>query len=547
MNFADKVIREYLSDKDWRVNENSNASFSYPSLLNHLSSTCIAHYTLQSVYNKEIADAHQNGDIHIHDLGAGIIGYCSGYSLRDLLSMGFTGHGGRASAAPAKHFDTALGQICNFLCTLQTEWSGAQAFSSFDTLLAPFVRYDNLDYKAVKQNIQQWVFMMNIASRWGQCPFTNITLDWVPPKDLKDQNVIVGGEIKEEKYNDFQVEMDMINKAFLEIMLKGDRDGRVFTFPIPTYNITEDFTWDNENAKLLFELTSKYGLPTFQNFIGSDLDPSDTRSLCCRLRLDKRKLERKVGGLFGAGELVGSIGVCTINMVRLGYTCNTEEEFFSKLKELMIISKDSLEIKRQECIKNLEMGLMPYTKVYLNSFKNHFSTLGLIGMNEACLNLFNENIGSDKGQEFSIRVLEYMRDLCSEFQEETGNLYNLEATPAEGVCYRLAKIDKEKYPEIITAGHGEDIYYTNSTNLPVNYTDDIFEALDLQEKLQSIYTGGTIFHAFIGERIESAEQTGQLIKKICELYKIPYITISPTFSICPVHGYIAGEHHSCPL
>ncbi len=433
------------------------------------------------------------------------------------------------------------------MCTLQTEWAGAQAFSSFDTLLAPFVRDDKLTYREVKQSIQQFVFGLNIASRWGQTPFTNLTFDWVVPEDLKNTPVILGGEIQEGKYyGDYQSEMDVINKAFLEIMTSGDRDGRIFTFPIPTYNITEHFDWKTDNARLLFEVTGKYGLPYFQNFIKSDLNPCDVRSMCCRLQMDIRELRNKTGGLFGAGEQTGSIGVVTINLPRIGYLAKTEKEFFARLKNIMNMAKDSLEIKRKAVQKYLDNDLLPYTKIYLPTLKNHFSTIGLVGMNEACLNFMGCSIADKSGREFSLKVLDFMREIISGYQEETGHIYNLEATPAEGTSYRLAKIDKKKYSEIISAGDS-DCYYTNSSQLPVGYTDDLFEALDLQEALQQKYTGGTVFHGFIGERIEDSEQTAALVKKIAESYRIPYFTISPTFSICPVHGYIPGEHDECPM
>lgn len=541
-----ELVSSYIDQHDWRVNENSNAGYSYASLLNHVSGSVIAQYTLLNVYPKEIADAHKSGDFHLHDLSCGIVGYCAGWSLRQLLMEGFRGREGRASAAPARHFDTALGQIVNFMCTLQTEWAGAQAFSSFDTLLAPFIKEDNLNYKDVKQNLQQFVFGLNIASRWGQTPFTNLTFDWIVPEDLRDTPVIIGGEAKKNKYyGDYQKEMDILNKAFLEIMSRGDRDGRIFTFPIPTYNITRDFNWDSENAKLLFEVTGKYGLPYFQNFITSTLNPGDVRSMCCRLQMDIRELRNKTGGLFGAGEQTGSIGVVTINAPRLGFLAQNEKDFFSRLGNLMDLAKDSLEIKRKIVQRYLDGDLLPYTKIYLGTLSNHFSTIGLVGLNEACLNFLGCSIADKEGMEFSLKVLEFMRERISDYQEKTGHIYNLEATPAEGTSYRLARIDKNKYPEIICAGDSNP-YYTNSSWLPVGYTDDIFEALDLQEPLQEKYTGGTVFHCFIGERINDENQVAALVKRIAESYKIPYFTITPTFSICPVHGYIAGEHEECP-
>ncbi len=541
------LVAAYLDKNDWRVNENSNAGYSYASLLNHISGSIVANFTLENVYPKEIANAHINGDFHLHDLSCGIVGYCAGWSLRLLLVEGFRGKEGRASAKPAKHFDTALGQIVNFMCTLQTEWAGAQAFSSFDTMLAPFVREDSLSYIQVKQSIQQFIFALNIASRWGQTPFTNLTFDWVVPDDLKKNPIIVEGKIQENKYyEDYQKEMDMINRAFLEIMAEGDRDGRVFTFPIPTYNITKDFNWDSENAKLLFEVTGKYGLPYFQNFIKSDLNPGDVRSMCCRLQMDMRKLRNKTGGLFGAGEQTGSIGVVTINMPRIGYLAKSENEFFGILQNLMDMAKDSLEIKRKVVQKYLDDDLLPYTKIYLTTLKNHFSTIGLVGMNEACLNFLGCSIADQAGREFALNVLDFMRNRIADYQEETGHIYNLEATPAEGTSYRLSRIDKKKYPEIICSGDVE-YYYTNSSQLPVGYTHDIFEALDMQEELQQKYTGGTVFHGFIGERIDNCKQTALLVRKIAETYKIPYFTITPTFSICPIHGYISGEHQECPF
>ena len=542
-----ELMTSYLGHEDWRVNENSNAGYSYASLLNHVSGAVVANYTLANIYPAEIAEAHRSGDFHLHDLSCGIVGYCAGWSLRDLLTMGFQGTGGRASAAPAKHFDTALGQIVNFLCTLQTEWAGAQAFNSFDTLLAPFVRADQLDFKAVKQNMQQFIFGLNIASRWGQTPFTNLTFDWVVPEDLRDHPVIIGGVPHDTAtYKDYQAEMDIINRAFLEVMSEGDRDGRIFTFPIPTYNITPDFNWDSPNAKLLFEVTGKYGLPYFQNFINSDLRPGDVRSMCCRLQMDVRELRKKTGGLFGAGEQTGSIGVVTINMPRIGYLSKDEKEFFARLDRLIQMAGESLEIKRKVVQKHLDNDLLPYTKTYLPTLEHHFSTIGLVGMNEACLNFLGCSICDEEGRTFAARVLDHMKAKIQDLQEATGHIYNLEATPAEGTSFRLARLDRKRYPEIICSGDSTP-YYTNSTQLPVGYTDDLFEALDLQAPLQSRYTGGTVFHAFIGERITDPKLTASLVKRIATNYRIPYFTLTPTFSICPVHGYIPGEHESCPL
>ena len=541
------LVADYLDREDWRVNENSNAGFSYASLLNHVSGSVVAHYTLENVYSRDIAEAHSSGDMHLHDLSCGIVGYCAGWSLRQLLQEGFKGSCGRASASPAKHFDTALGQIVNFLSTLQTEWAGAQAFSSFDTLLAPFVREDKLTYRQIKQSIQQFVFGLNIASRWGQTPFTNLTFDWMVPEDLKDNPVIIGGELQEGKYyRDYQEEMNLINKAFLEVMSQGDRDGRIFTFPIPTYNITEDFDWESDNAKLLFEVTGKYGLPYFQNFINSELNPGDVRSMCCRLQMDVRELRNKTGGLFGAGEQTGSIGVVTINLPRIGYIAKNEKEFFARLNNLMILGMESLETKRKVVQRYLEGDLLPYTKTYLPDLSNHFSTIGLVGMNEACLNFLGCSICDEEGNAFALKVLDFMRNKLQDFQETTGHIYNLEATPAEGTSFRLARLDRKRFQDIICAGDTNP-YYTNSSQLPVGYTDDLFEALDLQDPLQAMYTGGTVFHGFIGERIEDPEQVANLVKRVASNYRLPYFTITPSFSICPVHGYIPGEHAECPL
>ncbi len=543
---VDKIMDGYLGRTDWRVKENSNSDYSLSGLLMHAAGSVVANYVLTKIYPKEIADAHRNGDFHIHDLSLGIAGYCAGWSLKQLLMEGFNGVPGKVASTPPRHLETALGQMVNFLGTLQNEWAGAMAFSSFDTYLAPFVRVDNLSYREVKQAIQQFVFSLNVASRWGgQTPFTNITLDWVPPEDLRDEPAIVGGELMDFTYGELQEEMDMINRAFLEVMMEGDANGRPFTFPIPTYNITKDFNWDTENANLLFKMTAKYGLPYFQNFINSDLKPGDVRSMCCRLQLDLRELKKKTGGLFGSGESTGSIGVVTINMPRIGYLSKTKEEFFERLSRLMDLAKESLEIKRKVVQKNMENGLLPYTKRYLGTLENHFSTIGLVGMNEALLNFMGVDIGSEEGRKFALEVLDFMRERIKQYQEETGHIYNLEATPAEGTSYRLARIDKEKYPDIITAGD-EEPYYTNSTLLPVNYTEDIFEALDLQDELQTKYTGGTVFHGFLGEELQDVETCKLLVRRIAENYRLPYFTITPTFSICPEHGYIAGEHFECP-
>ncbi len=543
---VDKVMDGYLDQLDWRVNENSNSGYSLSGLLMHAAGSVVANYTLTKVYPKEVAEAHRNGDFHIHDLSMGIAGYCAGWSLKQLLSEGFNGVEGKIASSPPKHLETAVGQMVNFLGTLQNEWAGAMAFSSFDTYLAPFVRADNLSYAQIKQAIQQFVFNLNVASRWGgQTPFTNITLDWTVPPDMKDEPAIIGGELMEFTYGDLQKEMDLINRAFIEVMVEGDASGRPFTFPIPTYNITEDFNWDSENATLLFDMTAKYGLPYFQNFINSDLDPGDVRSMCCRLQLNLKELKAKTGGLFGSGESTGSIGVVTINMPRIGYLSGSKEEFFEMLGHLMDLAKNSLEIKRKVVERNLENGLLPYTKRYLGHFNNHFSTIGLVGMNEALLNFMEKDIGSEEGRQFAVEVLDFMRKKLERYQEETGHIYNLEATPAEGTSYRLAKIDREEYPDIITAGIDEP-YYTNSTQLPVNYTDDIFEALDLQDGLQTLYTGGTVLHGFLGEALDNAETCKLLVRRIAENYRLPYYTVSPTFSICKTHGYISGEHFKCP-
>jgi len=554
------LVDQYLNRLDWQVNENSNMSFSLQGLNNYISSEISKIYWLNRIYPKEIRQAHLNGDFHIHDLGTLSV-YCVGWDLIDLLRYGFKGaDSGKVESKPAKHFRSALGQVVNFFYTLQGEAAGAQAFSNFDTLLAPFIRYDGLSYKDVKQAMQEFLFNVNVPTRVGfQTPFTNITLDLTPPKHLANQPVVIGGEFQDAVYGDFQKEMDMLNKAFLEVMLEGDAKGRPFTFPIPTYNITEDFDWDNENMELLWEITAKYGIPYFSNFINSDMKPEDVRSMCCRLRINTQKLERKGGGLFGANPKTGSIGVVTINLPRLGYLCHSEEEFLEALAKMMDLAKNSLEIKRKVLERFTEQGLYPYTKFYLkdirNTFggywKNHFSTIGLIGMNEACLNLLGTDIGTEKGHRFAKKVLDFMRDRLIQYQEETSNNYNLEATPAEGTSYRLAKIDKEKYPDIICANEpqwkeGAEPFYTNSTQLPVNYTDDIFEALDLQDELQTKYTGGTVMHLFVGERISDPSTVKLLVKRICEQYRLPYFTITPTFSICPNHGYLSGEHHQCP-
>lgn len=553
------MVDEYLSKLDWEVKENSNMSYSIQGLNNYISSNISKGYWLNKIYSQDIRTAHQNGEIHIHDLNL-LSGYCVGWDLKDLLMEGFKGVRGKVESAPANHFRTALGQIVNFMYTMQGESAGAQAFSNFDTLLAPFVYYDKLDYSQVKQAMQEFVFNMNVPTRTGfQTPFTNITMDLTVPSYYADQGAIVGGEIKEKTYKEFQHEMDLINKAFFEIMMRGDNSGRVFSFPIPTYNITKDFDWDNEDIKGLWEMTAKYGIPYFSNFINSDMNPEDARSMCCRLRIDNRELEYRGGGLFGSNPLTGSIGVVTINLPRIGFEAKNPNEFFSLLKERMVLAKSSLELKRKVLEKFTDKDLYPYTKFYLRDiksrfgvyWKNHFSTIGLIGMNEACMNLLNTDIGSEKGKAFAVEVMDYMRETIRNFQEETGNNYNLEATPAEGTSYRLAKKDKETLKSIICANeddyqNGAQPFYTNSSQLPVNYTDDIFEVLDHQDGLQTKYTGGTVVHIFAGERINNTEVMKNLVKKVCGNYRIPYFTFSPTFSTCANHGYIAGEHFKCP-
>ena len=554
------MIDEYLNKLDWKVNENSNMGYSIQGLNNYLASNLSTQYWLEKIYPENIKNAHETGDIHIHDLNL-IAAYCVGWDLKDLLMEGFTGVKGKISSAPPKHLRTALGQIVNFMYTLQGESAGAQAFSNFDTLLAPFVRYDKLNYEQVKQAIQEFVFNMNVPTRVGfQTPFSNITMDLTVPSYYADQGVIIGGEIQESTYKEYQEEMNMINRAFFEVMMKGDSSGRVFTFPIPTYNITKDFDWDNEDLNGLWEMSAKYGIPYFSNFINSDMNPEDARSMCCRLRIDNRELEYRGGGLFGSNPLTGSIGVVTVNLPKIAYLSSDKEDFFAKLGEKMDLAKESLEIKRKIVEKFTENNLYPYTKFYLRDikarygtyWKNHFSTIGLIGMNEACLNLLNEGIGEVKGHKFALEVMDFMREKIKNYQIETGNNYNLEATPAEGTSYRLAKLDKENYPSIVVSNDKEYYerhskpYYTNSTQLPVNYTDDLFELLDNQDDLQTKYTGGTVVHIFAGERLYDINTMKNLVRKICNNYRLPYFTFSPTFSTCPNHGYIAGEHKTCP-
>ncbi|MEI7999426.1 MAG: ribonucleoside triphosphate reductase [Candidatus Omnitrophota bacterium] len=556
--FNTDLVDQYLNQNDWRVNENSNMAYSLQGLNHYVSSEISKLYWFNRIYPSDIKAAHQNGDFHIHDLGLLSV-YCVGWDLHDLLLVGFKGVSGKMESKPARHLRSALGQIVNFFYTLQGEAAGAQAFSNFDTLLAPFIRYDGLSYKEVRQVLQEFIFNINVPTRVGfQTPFTNITMDLTVPSYYVNEGVVIGGQPQKETYGDFQKELDMFNKAFLEVMLEGDAKGRVFTFPIPTYNMTKDFNWDNPNLELLWKMTAKYGIPYFSNFINSDMNPEDARSMCCRLRLDNRELRSRGGGLFGASPLTGSIGVVTINLPRLGYTAKTEEEFFSQLDEKMLLAKESLEIKRKILEKFTDEGLYPYIKYYLRNiktrfdqyWKNHFSTIGLLGMNEACFNLLGEGIATPNGKAFAVRVLTFMRDKLMEYQQQTGNIFNLEATPAEGTSYSLAKLDKALYPEIICANQeeykdGHEPFYSNSTHLPVQHTADVFTALDHQDDLQSLYTGGTVLHGFVGERIQNTEGLKNLIKTICTQYRLPYFTITPTFSVCPSCGYLAGEHHSC--
>ena len=540
-----KTMDGYLAQSDWRVNENANVNFSLGGLILHNSGTITANYWLNNIYSKEIADAHKTAAFHIHDLSM-FSGYCAGWSLRQLIVEGLGGVKDKITSKPATHLSTLVNQIVNFLGIMQNEWAGAQAFSSFDTYLAPFVKIDNLSEKEVRQCIQSYVYGVNTPSRWGsQAPFSNITLDWTCPADLKDKKAIVGGKEQDFTYGDCQKEMDLINKQFIKIMLEGDAEGRGFGYPIPTYNITKDFDWNSENAKLLFEMTSMYGTPYFQNFVNSDLNPSDVRSMCCRLRLDKRELRKRGGGLFGSDEFTGSIGVVTINLPQIGYLAKNEEQFFKRLDYLMDLAKQSLCIKRKVIQKLYDGGLFPYTKRYLKTLNNHFNTIGLCGMNECCLNFLGVNIVNPTGKAFAEKVLDYMRQKMQDYQEETGELFNLEATPAESTSYRLARHDKQNYPDIIASGTS-DPYYTNSTQLPVDYTSDIFEALDQQESLQTRYTGGTVFHTYMGEQIKDWKACRDLVKTIMANYRIPYLTISPVYSICPVHGYLSGEHAECP-
>ncbi|HKY70278.1 MAG TPA: ribonucleoside triphosphate reductase [Gammaproteobacteria bacterium] len=542
-------INEYLDRSDWRVCANANQAYSLGGLILNVSGKMMANYWLNHVYPEEIGQPHLNADYHIHDLDL-LAGYCAGWSLRRLLEEGFNGVAGKVGALPPKHLSSAVGQMVNFLGTLQNEWAGAQAFSSFDTYLAPYVRRDKLSYDVVKQNVQEFIYNLNVPSRWGsQTPFTNITMDWVCPDDLKDQIPIVGKEEMPFTYGDLQPEMDMLNRAYMEIMTKGDALGRVFTFPIPTYNITKDFPWDSANSNLLFEMTAKYGLPYFQNFINSELQPNMVRSMCCRLQLDLRELLKRGNGLFGSAEQTGSIGVVTINCARLGFLYKQDKEgLYKKLDRLLELAKNSLEIKRCVIQRYMDCGLFPFTKRYLGTLRNHFSTIGVNGMNEMIRNFTDDknNITDAWGHQFALDFLDYIRAKMLAFQEETKHMYNLEATPAEGTTYRFAKEDKKRYPRIIQAGTKEKPYYTNSSQLPVGYTEDPFEALSKQDQLQSKYTGGTVLHLYMSERISSAEACKKLVKRALETYRLPYLTVTPTFSICPNHGYLNGEHKFCP-
>lgn len=544
-----ELVDNYLHINDWRVKENSTVTYSVGGLILSNSGAITANYWLSEVYDQEVADAHRNADLHLHDLSM-LTGYCAGWSLKQLIYQGLGGIPSKITSAPAKHLSTLCNQMVNFLGIMQNEWAGAQAFSSFDTYLAPFVRVDHLSQDEVKQCIQSFVYGVNTPSRWGtQAPFTNITLDWTVPPDLATQPAIVGGKFMDFTYGDCKQEMDMVNRAFLEIMIEGDANGRGFQYPIPTYSITRDFDWsETENNKLLFEMTAKYGTPYFSNYINSDMEPSDVRSMCCRLRLDLRELRKKSGGYFGSGESTGSVGVVTINLPRIAYLSKTPEEFFDRLDHLMDLAARSLHTKRQVITQLMENGLYPYTKHYLGTFRNHFSTIGLVGMNEAGLNAcwLGHDLTHPDTQAFAVEVLGHMRERLSDYQEEYGDLFNLEATPAESTAYRFAKHDKEQFPDIHTANDHGTPYYTNSSHLPVGCTDDVFEALDVQDQLQTLYTSGTVFHAFLGEKLPSWQAAAALVRKIAQHYKLPYYTISPTYSVCPDHGYLTGEQFTCP-
>ncbi|MBR3964677.1 MAG: ribonucleoside triphosphate reductase [Clostridia bacterium] len=543
------TVDSYVKNIDWRVKENSTVTYSVGGLILSNSGAITANYWLSEIYDDEIASAHRNADLHLHDLSM-LTGYCAGWSLGQLIKEGLGGIPGKITSAPAKHLATLCNQMVNFLGIMQNEWAGAQAFSSFDTYLASFAKADNLDYDQVKKCIESFVYGVNTPSRWGtQAPFSNITLDWVCPPDLENRPAIIGGKEADFTYGECKKEMDMVNRAFIEIMIEGDANGRGFQYPIPTYSITRDFDWsETENNRLLFEMTSKYGTPYFSNYINSDMEPSDVRSMCCRLRLDLRELRKKSGGYFGSGESTGSVGVVTINMPRLGYLAENEEDFYRRLDHMMDIAARSLKIKRDIITKLLDEGLYPYTRRYLGTFNTHFSTIGLVGMNEACLNAswIREDMTGKKAQKFTQDVLNHMRERLSDYQEKYGDLYNLEATPAESTSYRLAKHDKKRYPNIIAASDAETPYYTNSSHLPVGYTDDVFTALDVQDELQTLYTSGTVFHTFLGEKLPDWKAAAALVRKIAENYRLPYYTLSPTYSVCTDHGYIAGEHFTCP-
>jgi anaerobic ribonucleoside-triphosphate reductase len=545
-----EIVNSYVQEEDWRVKENSTVTYSVGGLILHNSGSVTANYWLSEIYDQEIANAHRNADIHLHDLSM-LTGYCAGWSLKQLIKDGLGGIPGKITSAPPSHLSTLCNQMVNFLGIMQNEWAGAQAFSSFDTYLAPFIKVDNLSYKEVKQCVQSFVYGVNTPSRWGtQAPFSNITLDWTVPNDLAELPCIIGGKEVDFKYKDCKKEMDMVNKAFIEIMIEGDANGRGFQYPIPTYSITSDFDWsDTENNRLLFEMTAKYGTPYFSNYINSDMEPSDVRSMCCRLRLDLRELRKKTGGFFGSGESTGSVGVVTINMPRIAYQSENEEEFFERLDRMMDISARSLKVKRGVISKLLDEGLYPYTRRYLGSFESHFSTIGLIGMNEVGLNAkwLGGDMTDKKTKEFTKKTLNHMRDRLSDYQELYGDLYNLEATPAESTTYRLAKHDRKRWPDIKTAGKEGDVpYYTNSSHLPVGYTEDIFDALDIQDELQTLYTSGTVFHAFLGEKLQDWEAAAKLVRTIATNYKLPYYTMSPTYSVCKTHGYLVGEQYTCP-
>ena len=545
-----ELVDSYVKSTDWRVKENSTVTYSVGGLILSNSGAITANYWLSEIYDDEIAKAHKNADIHLHDLSM-LTGYCAGWSLKQLIKEGLGGVTGKITSSPASHLATLCNQMVNFLGIMQNEWAGAQAFSSFDTYLAPFVKVDHLDYEQVKKCLESFIFGVNTPSRWGtQAPFSNITLDWTVPADLADQKAIIGGKEVNFTYGDCKKEMDMVNKAFIEIMIEGDANGRGFQYPIPTYSITRNFDWsETENNKLLFEMTSKYGTPYFSNYINSDMEPSDVRSMCCRLRLDLRELRKKSGGFFGSGESTGSIGVVTVNMPRIAYLSANEDEYFERLNHMMDVAARSLKVKRTVITRLLDEGLYPYTKRYLGTFENHFSTIGLVGMNEACLNAkwIGKDLTHKEAQEFTKKTLNHMRERLSDYQEKYGDLYNLEATPAESTAYRLAKHDKQRYPDIITAGACDGSpYYTNSSHLPVGYTDDVFSALDIQDELQTLYTSGTVFHAFLGEKLPDWKAAATLVRKIAENYKLPYYTLSPTYSVCPDHGYLAGEIYTCP-